>query len=275
MEEEKYIKEKQLSNQPRSIPANQMEILLNLLKTNICKIYCNDGSHGTGFFCNIEIGWNKNIKVLMTNNHVLNVNSIKPGKTVKFSINNDNKYYNILIDKSRRTYTNEFYDVTIIELKEEDKINKKSFFDLDKQIFEENSDEIFKNRQIYLLHYPKGNEMETSNGVIKTICKDNQKIQHLCDTSEGSSGSPIINKDNLQVIGIHKGGAEGAKNYNLGTLLKGSIEQFKHEIEMKEKKIDNNNTNLKGPIEQNKQVIEKKEKKIDNNNTNVSHFLII
>jgi hypothetical protein len=275
MEEEKYIKEKELSSLPKSISAKKMKILLNLLETNICKIYCNDGSRGTGFFCNIEIGWNKNMKVLMTNNHVLNANAIKPGKTVKFSINNDNKYYNILIDKSRKAYTNESYDVTIIEIKEKDKINEKSFFDLDRQIFEENSDEIFRNTQIYLLHYPKGIEMETSNGVIKSISIDNQEIQHLCDTSGGSSGSPIINKDNFKVIGIHKGGAEGAKNYNLGTLLKGPIEQFKQEIEKKEKKIDNNNTNLKGPIEQNKQVIEKKEKKIDNNNTNVNHFLII
>jgi len=275
MEEEKYIKEKELSNLPRSIPAKQMIILLDLLKTNICKIYCNDGNHGTGFFCNIEIGWNNNMKVLMTNNHVLNVNAIKPGETIKFSINNDNKYYNLLIDKSRKTYTNESYDVTIIEIKEKDKINKISFFDLDKQIFKENLDEIFRNSQIYLLHYPKGIEMEISNGVIKRISKDSQKIEHLCDTIGGSSGSPIINKDNFKVIGIHKGGAEGAKNYNLGTLLKGPIEQFKQEIEKKEKKIDNNNTNLKGPIEQNKQVIEKKEKKIDNKNTNVNHFLII
>ena len=244
MKEENYIKEKQLSNQPRSIPANQMEILLNLLKTNICKIYCNEGSHGTGFFCNIEIGWNKNMKVLMTNNHVLNLNAIKPGQTVKFSINNDKKYYKISIDKSRRTYTNESYDITIIEIKEEDEINEISFFDLDKQIFKENSDEIFRNTQIYLLHYPKGIEMEISNGVIKTICQDNQTIQHLCDTTGGSSGSPIINKDNFQVIGIHKGGAEGAKNFNLGTLLKRPIEQFKQEIEKKVNKIDNNNTNV-------------------------------
>ena len=197
MKEEKYIKEKELFNLPKSIPAKQLKILLNLLENNICKIYCKDGSSGTGFFCNIEIGWNKNIKVLMTNNHVLDVNAIKPGKTVKFSINNDNKYYNILIDKSRKAYTNESYDVTIIEIKEKDKINEKSFFDLDRQIFEENSDEIFRNTQIYLLHYPKGIEMETSNGVIKSISIDNQEIQHLCDTSGGSSGSPIINKDNF------------------------------------------------------------------------------
>ena len=32
---------------------------------------------------------------------------------------------------------------------------------------------------------------------------------------------------NYQVIGIHKGGAENEKNYNLGTLLKLPIEEFK------------------------------------------------
>jgi len=123
MEEEKYIKEKELSNLPKSIPAKQMIILLDLLKANICKIYCNDGRRGTGFFCNIEIGWDKIMKVLMTNSHVLNINDIKPGKAIKFSINNDNKYYIISIDESRRIYTIKSYDVTIIEIKEEDKIN--------------------------------------------------------------------------------------------------------------------------------------------------------
>jgi len=86
--------------------------------------------------------------------------------------------------------------------------------------------------------------MVTSNGVIKKINKDSQTIEHLCYTSGGSSGSPIINKDNFQVIGIHKGGAKGDKNYNLGTLLKKPIEQFKQEIQKKENKKDNNNTNV-------------------------------
>ena len=76
---------------------------------------------------------------------------------------------------------------------------------------------------IYLLHYPKGNKMQYSIGLIKNI--DDYTIRHLCDSSGGSSGAPIINSMNFQVIGIHKGGAERG-NYNLGTLLKEPLLNF-------------------------------------------------
>ena len=80
MTEENYIREKELANQPKAIPTKEMIILLNLIKANICKIYCEDGSHGTGFFCNIPIGWGNYLTTLMTNNHVLNEEYIQPVK---------------------------------------------------------------------------------------------------------------------------------------------------------------------------------------------------
>ena len=75
--------------------------------------------------------------------------------------------------------------------------------------------------------------------MIKNINEDDGKktIYHLCDSSGGSSGSPIINKSNFQVIGIHKGAPPGAQNYNLGTFLKEPIEAFIEEI----KRNNNNN----------------------------------
>lgn len=199
------------------------------MENQLCKIHCNDGAHGTGFFCNIPYGWNNTLKVLITNNHVLNNEDISIGKKVRFSINNEMNYYEIQIDKSRKKYTNEEYDVTIIEIKETDKLDKKSFFDIDNQVFEENPNAIFRNKQIFLLHYPKGIKMEYSIGLIKNIFEDNYTIQHLCDSSGGSSGGPIINSINFQVLGIHKGGAKEGKNFNVGTLLKEPIEKFNEE----------------------------------------------
>ena len=117
-----YINEADVPNQPKPISLKQMKILGNFAKTNICKIKCKDGSHGTGFFCNIQIGYNDYLKVFMTNNHVLNSEDILPGQTIKFSINNDFKDYKILIDSKRKTYTNKSYDVTIIEIKKDDGI---------------------------------------------------------------------------------------------------------------------------------------------------------
>ena len=149
MKKESYIKEKEIANQPQAIDTEEMSNLLDLMKTHICKIKCKDGSHGTGFFCNILNDWNNIIKVLMTNNHELNINDIQPGQTINFSINNDDKEYNILIDIERMIYTNELYDVTIIEIKIYDKIEEKSFFDLDERIFEENFDKTLKNSQIF------------------------------------------------------------------------------------------------------------------------------
>ena len=262
MSEEYFVNEIHPPNQPNSISIKQFKILKNLAKSHICKISCNDGSHGTGFFCNISNDWNNNIKVLITNNHVLKPKDIQPGQTIKFSIDNDNKYYNIFIDKSRITYTNKSYDVTIIEIKENDNLDGNSFFDLDKQLFDENVKDIFKNNQIYLLHYPKGVEMEISSGVLKSIREDNITLEHFCDTSSGSSGSPIINRNNLNIIGIHK--AAGSKNFNLGTLLQQPVEEFRAEIKTK-----NRNNNKINDNKENEKTIEvNKEKKEINNELN-------
>ena len=127
--------------------------------------------------------------------------------------------------------------------------------------------------------------MEISYGVIKNIREDNKTIHHLCATSGGSSGSPIINKDNYQVIGIHKGAAEGGKNYNLGILLKEPIEKFNEEIKIN--KIDNNenkynyikeneNINNIDNNNENKKIIYNniEENKINNNNENIDEIII-
>ena len=224
---------KELDNLPKAIPLKAIDILVDLARNSICKIYCEDGAHGCGFFCNIPNGWNNYVKVLMTNNNVLNKNDILPNKTIKFSIDNDKQLYSILIDNMRRTYTNQNYDITFIEIKEDDKINEKSFFDLDRQIFKENSKDFFSKCQIFLLHYPKGKEMSLSTGIIKQIKEDNYTICHFCDTSGGSSGGPIINTTNYQIIGIHKGAALGHINYNLGTLLNEPIKKFNEELKKK------------------------------------------
>ena len=59
----------------------------------------------------------------MTDNHVLNENDILQNNEIHFSINNDKIKYEIEIDASRITYTNKKNDVTIIEMKEKDKID--------------------------------------------------------------------------------------------------------------------------------------------------------
>ena len=252
MVERDYIPEKELPNNIRSIPLEALQFLVSKTGKCICKIECKDGSRGTGFFCNIPYAFNINLKVLITNNHVLKKEDILKGKKIKFSINNEMLYYEIEIDKSRKTYTNEDCDITIIEIKQNDDLDKIDYFDIDKDIFKENPNKIFNNKQIYLLHYPKGNKMECSMGFIKNIDEGNYTIRHSCDTYGGSSGSPIINSFNFQIIGIHKGAAKAKQNYNYGTFLKGPLKQFCNENnlivyinenESNEFKINNNEKN--------------------------------
>ena len=58
-------------------------------------------------------------------------------------------------------------------------------------------------------------------GNIKYI--KNNTIFHNCSIDHGSSGSPIFNKSNFKIIGVHKG---HNKNYNIGSLIRKPIEEF-------------------------------------------------
>ena len=83
------------------------------------------------------------------------------------------------------------------------------------------NNEILKNNDIFILQFPKGNDISFSHGIIKLV-KDNT-IVHNASTEGGSSGSPIIRRsDKNYVIGLHF--ASGKKNkenkkslYNLAT----------------------------------------------------------
>ena len=153
-------------------------------------------------------------------------------------MNNNKINKQIIIDESRITYTSKKYDITIIEIKEKDGINKDSFLEIDNQIFNNNPNEYFRDKPVYLLHYQKGYEIKRADGTIKYIDeKDN--IQYYINSESGSSGGSIINLKNFKVIGIHKGAAKEGKNWNIGTLLKGPVEELKNIIKINKQIINN------------------------------------
>ena len=160
-----------------------------------------------------------------------------PGNKIRFSLDDGNKNFEILIDESRKTYANrEKYDITIIEIKKNDGLDFGYFFDIDNFDNIENPNDKYRNKGVYILHYQKGNKSEYSLGTIKVILEDGVNIQHLCSTEEGSSGGPIINLENYKIIGIHKGYDDKHK-VNLGTYLKEPIKDFNNKINNNEYKI--------------------------------------
>ena len=53
MIEQNFIPEKELDKIPKSISFEQMDIIRNQMEKSICKIKCQNGGFGTGFFCKI------------------------------------------------------------------------------------------------------------------------------------------------------------------------------------------------------------------------------
>ena len=224
---EECIDEKLLDNYPSYVSIEQTKIILAQLENSICKIYTNDEGQGTGFFCNIKYkNSNKSLFALITNNHVLDENNIKPNKVFKISYNLNKKleYRDIKIGNKRLVYTNKKYDTTIIELTDE-KYDIEQFLELDQRIFQDNSNLLYLGKSAYALHFPGNKPVSVSFSVLKRSEKSNYKMIHYCSTEKGSSGGPILSLSEMKVIGIHKGAATFS-NYNLGFFLKYPIEEL-------------------------------------------------
>ena len=192
--------------------------ILNQLMNCICKIKIKE-ENTTGFFCKIPFK-NETIKVFITYYHVLIEKNLKENQKLILLLNNEKEAIKIDLFIERKVYLNKEYDITIIELKDEDKI--KDYLELDDNLFKDNSEIIYKNKSIYTLHYQNGKNAFVSYGSLYDI--DKYYIIHNCSTDNGSFGSPILNLHNNNVIGMVK--KDSNYNYNIGTLLKLPIKDF-------------------------------------------------
>ena len=219
--------ERRVVNYPEYINIKGTETILEQMKKSICKINLGNGKSGTGFFCDIPYK-NKQLKVLITNYHVIDENVIKNNNKINLGIN-DNDYINILLENDRRIYLSDDNkdDLAIIEIKDKDHLNKIKFLKLDKRLLIEGSESIYTtDNSIYITQYPHSNDASVSYGILTKI-KDNT-IYHKCWTEFGSSGSPIINLKTKRVLGVHKG-YENQKE-NIGIFLKRPIIQLNNEM---------------------------------------------
>ena len=187
------------------------EIDINLHKTckSICKILYKN-KVGTGFFIKLYKE-EKELLCLMTNEHVIAKEMIELKEVVNINYNYEEKWIKIILDENKRfiLYDKDM-DVTIIEIKEEDKIKYKYFLIPNINIID------YINKDIYIVQYPEGKKLSYSEG--KIIDTYNNELIHNAGTKAGSSGSPIFLKNTTRVIGIHKQGCI-SKQQNFGTLI--------------------------------------------------------
>ena len=143
---------------------------------------------GIGVLCNIP---SKNIKALITYNHILNLDFLLKGEKIILYINK--KEYEINLKITRYFYSNEELDITIIEILNDDCV--KNFIEIDKFINSKN----YNDEDIICISLKKSKKIDISFG--KIIGKiDNY---YKCDIESKNEGI-IISKDNMKLIGLIK-----------------------------------------------------------------------
>ena len=100
-------------------------------------------------------------------------------------LDNDKKTKRIQLDNNRLMYTNEKFDITIIEIKD----NGKHFQSNKEDGFNYLSD-LYSNKSIYLINYPENKDVVVSYAQPPNFSES--EIFHKCSTKKGSSGSPIL-----------------------------------------------------------------------------------
>ena len=228
----------------------EVQYLYEFGEKRMCKIEINN-IQGTGFFLKIDDDIKLNIplkKVLLTNNHIISKKNIIEKSIIKLNYLDNNKsyiskylnlgeieFFNLKNNKNesslnqkRKIFTDEFLDYTCIEIFDNDHIvNNVSFFECDKsklknKIYTDQDDKI----EIFVLHYPSQKDLSFSLGQILEI--DNPQISHNASTEGGSSGSPLLKRENLSVIGIHYGGIKN--DYNLANNIENILLDIQNKV---------------------------------------------
>ena len=217
-----------LPGYPNAATYEGIEVILEQMRKKICKIRI-EKEQQTGFFCRIPFpDLNNMLRVLITNNHVIDRHLLfQKGAQISIEIK-DEIDYKVLNLNNRIKYTNEEFDITIIEIKDEDKINNFNYLELDEVLIKDimmnyNMNEKFIDETIYIMHYLEG-RLSVSFGVLGKINEDKKyKFTHKCCTKVGSSGSPILNINSNKVVGVHCG---GNIRFNIGIFLNEPIKEF-------------------------------------------------
>ena len=194
-----------------------------------CKIL--SGNEGSGFFCEIKVN-NRLMKVLFTNNHVINnLNS-----DIKIEHNKEKKI--IKLSKNRFKCTNEELDYTCIEILKEDGFN--NYFKIDKNINVNNPYEEYKYDEYVMIQYPGGDDVSFAQGYINNIKDEN--IIYTMKTEYGSSGSPLIlDTRNLKIIGIHYQKTSKNNDEKKAIFMKYIIQDIEKQLQNNNNNKDNNN----------------------------------
>jgi len=217
--------------------------ILDQMSKSIVKININndDKKYGTGFLCKFSTQKYPNLRVLITNNHIINDNFFNQ-KDMSINIKTRDMEPPKFMDLSkRRIYRSKLFDLTLIEIFEDtDKL--KDFFEIDE--IQKKGDDKYNKNPIYTI-FNNEKDLLLSFGNIKKIeHKENYSIfRHSCKCIGGSSGSPILNFNNNKIIGIQR--SDG--NADIGVFLDFSRDiLYEYDIKTKKSSLNMLNTSSTG-----------------------------
>ena len=235
-----------------SLTSEQTQKILDQATNSLCLIKT-ENIEGYGFFCLIpylpvqfdsqDLDNDKLQPVMITCNSILKSQDLKKGNNIKIIYKNEEKI--IIIDESRNIYYNELFDITIIELRENE-FHENIFLKLDDKISDFNFKKYlyYEDEEIYLIYNLNGKEPKY---LIDKIGEINYLfIKNYCPNENIPLGSPILYLDTFNVIGIHLGkiGKKEKIKYNIGTILSSPIFEYnKSKINIKKRLLYNININ--------------------------------
>ena len=236
---------------PNQIPETIIKRLYNSIARIVFKIN-NQNKISTGFFIKLNI-FEKNYNFLLTCHHSISIENVDSKIDINVyygKVENETKI-EIKLDREKRFIKcYESLDSTLIQIYESDNIPENKYLSPDLNY--KNGLLQYEKTQIYTGGYPNVDdihmgEKHLSAGIITKI-RDTD-FEHTCDTRQGSSGSPLINK-NKNVVGIHYG-ANKDQSSNYGTFICFIIDSLISDLKEKEEK---------DKIEEKKRKIIEKEK---------------
>ena len=139
-----------MSNYPEPVSLETTTKIIEEMKKNICTItILGKEVTASGFFCKVPFPDKEHLlPVLITNNQNINRELLDEEKEILISIDNEKNPKHIKLE-DRLKYSNEDYNFTLIEIKE-DKDGIYNFFELDENIITQDTKKCINN-SIYIL----------------------------------------------------------------------------------------------------------------------------
>ena len=126
---------------------------------------------------------------------------------------NNDETHEIIIDESRKFYSDEINNITIIEIKEEDNFSLNSFFKIG-YLYVNRPHNFYEDKSFYTIYFPDNKKAEYSIGKIQNF--NNNKFEN----------SPIIDLNTHILFDINK---QNDKKINFGIFKNSIINFFKEE----------------------------------------------